>query len=228
MNRDQFNRTEMFNTVAAIMLANNTAWNGTPAIVQAVGELNTNIAAIGTKVGSQQTPITGAAAQKENARNGLEGKIHEIADQIAALAAQGGDANLAAQVNLTPSALDQMPDDALEETGQRIAALAGGLAAALVAYGVTAQDLEDLGNMITEFHSMKTAPRTAIAGRAAQTSTLPDLLAQTTSLLRNRLDKLMTRFKKSNSVFFAAYATARVIVDRGAPPAPAKQPTTPP
>ena len=65
-------------------------------------------------------------------------------------------------------------------------------------------------------------------GRASETNTLPDWISATTSLLRNRLDKQMTKFKKSNPVFYAAYQSARVIVDRGGAqhpaPAPAKSP----
>lgn len=227
MNRDQFNRSEMFNTVSTVMQNNFGAWSGTAAIVTAVNDLNAKIAAIAVKAGSQQTPITGAAAQKEQVRNNLEDKTLEIADAIAAFAAANNDANLGGQVEYTASVLDRMPDDALEETAERIAGLATTHAGALVAYGVVGDDVEDLNNLALEFHDQKTAPRAAVAGRAAQTGTLPDLLTETTSLLRNRLDKLMTKFKRTNPVFFAAYRTARVIVDRGAPPAPPKQPTPP-
>ena len=56
------------------------------------------------------------------------------------------------------------------------------------------------------------------------------LLAATTSLLRNRLDKQMRRFKKPNPVFYQSYLSARVIVHKGAPakPAPPPPPTPPP
>lgn len=53
---------------------------------------------------------------------------------------------------------------------------------------------------------MKTAPRTVIAGRKGETDTIPDLIRATKSLLRNQLDKQMTRFKKSQPEFFAAIA----------------------
>jgi hypothetical protein len=228
MNRDQFNRSEMFNTVSAVMQSNSTAWSGTPALVTAVNDLNGKISAIAAKAGSQQTPITGAAAQKEQARNNVEAKTLEVADAIGAFAAANNDANLGAQVELTASTLDRMPDDALEETAQRIAGVAATNATALLPYGVTGDDVEELNNLTVEFHDMKTAPRAAVAGRAAQTETLPDLLTETTSLLRNRLDKLMTKYKRTNPVFFAAYRSARVIVDRGSGPAPQKQPAPPP
>ena len=46
-------------------------------------------------------------------------------------------------------------------------------------------------------------------------------------VLRNRLDKQMTKFRKTNPEFYAGYRSARVIVDRGGSggavqPSPAK------
>lgn len=230
MNRDQFNRTEMFSTVAAHMQTNLALWSGVPALVQTMAEFNQNIQFIAAKMMHQQTPITGAAVQKAQVRLQFEEAILEIADQIAAFGAAIHDMNLAAQAELTLSALDKMPDDALEETGVRIAALLLANQAALEDYGLVGEDLDALNALKTQFHNAKTMPRTAIAGRASETDTLPVLITATTSLLRNRLDKQMTKFKKGNPVFFAAYRTARVIVDRGGtgggtPPAPTPPPT---
>lgn len=229
MNRTQFNRTEMFNTVSATLQENNTLWSAVPAIVQAMTEFNAKIAAIGAKLMRQEAPITGETQQKGNVRSDFEDKILEIAHALSALGAATHDMDLAAQGDLTLSQLDKMPDDALEETGRRIAALAISKLAALPDYGIVEEDITPLTNLADDFHTMKTAPRTAVAGRKGETDTLPALIRDTTTLLRTRLDKLMTRFKKTQPVFYAAYLSARVIVDKGNPaaakqPAPAKQP----
>jgi hypothetical protein len=44
---------------------------------------------------------------------------------------------------------------------------------------------------------------------------VPDEINDLTSVLRNRLDKQMTKFRKTNPEFYAGYRSARVIVDRG-------------
>jgi hypothetical protein len=108
-----------------------------------------------------------------------------------------------------------MTDDLLEETGSRISALTTANASALASYGVTGDDVTELNDLVSDFHDVKTAPRSAVIGRASETNTLPDAITKTTSLLRNRLDKQMTKFKKNNPTFYAGYRTARVIVDRG-------------
>jgi len=61
-------------------------------------------------------------------------------------------------------------------------------------YGVVRSDITELNNLTTKFHGAKLVPRTAVAGRMAQTATLPDLIGSMVSLLRNRLDKQLTRF----------------------------------
>ena len=165
-------------------------------------------------------------------RLNFEEKILEIADQLSALASKTNNPHLSAHVEFTLSSLDKLPDDALEDTGRSVSALATANLAALVAYNITQADVTELDQFTTRFHGLKTAPRTAIAGRKGETDTLPDLISSTTSILRNRLDKLMTKFKKTNPEFFAGYRSARVIVDRGGSgggsPTPPTPPPTPP
>ena len=219
MNRDQLNRTEMFSTVSACMGTNKTLWNGVKAIGDTVADLNDGIGEISGSAGKQQTPITGATGAKAQVRHDYEEQILVIASQLSALAEVKSDANLAGQVELTLSALDKLADDDLEETGTRIANLATTHMAALADYGITAADVTALNGFTTQFHGIKTAPREAVVDRSSQT---------TTSLLRNRLDKMLTRFKKSNPEFYAGYLAARVIVERGGSGGSTPTPPTPP
>lgn len=149
----------------------------------------------------------------------------------AALGAANGDVNFAAQVEWTLASLDKLADNVLEETGTRIGALATANLVALADYGITQAEVDALAAQRGEFHDTKTAPREAVAGRAGETKTLPEKITGVTSLLRNCLDKLMTRFKRTEPEFYQSYLSARVIVDRGgaqaAPkPTPAPQPQT--
>lgn len=151
-----------------------------------------------------------------------------IAGQLCSLADKIGDTNLGAQTELTLAQLDKLSVDILEATGKRISGLATANLAALVDYNITQADITALDGLTDQFHGVKTAPRKAIATRAGQTKTLPPAVKSVTSLLRNHLDKQMLMFKKSNPEFYAGYASARVIMDRGSrkgsSPAPAPAP----
>jgi 4'-phosphopantetheinyl transferase EntD len=73
----------------------------------------------------------------------------------------------------------------------------------------------------TAFSALKTAPRTA---------TLPDLFDAANRILRERMDRLVTRFRKTEAEFTAGYSAARQILNRGgrtsepATPTPAPAP----
>lgn len=228
MTRDDLNRIDMFNTVDSVMDRNQSIWGAVPAITVTVTDVKAGIAAIGESVRRQRAPTGGAKDEKAAVRLSFEEKILEVADQLSAMAAKNNDANLGAQVELTLSALDKMDVDDLEQTGKRVAGLASTNLAALADYGITQADVTELNNLTTRFHGVKNAPRTAIAGRAGETDTQPILVANVTSVLRNRPDKQMRKFKKSNPEFYAAYRAARVIVDRGGSGASDQPPTPPP
>jgi hypothetical protein len=58
---------------------------------------------------------------------------------------------------------------------------------------------------------------------------LPQMIRDTKSLLRTRLDKLMNTFRLTDPPFFAGYQSARVVVDLRGPGTPAAPPqSTPP
>lgn len=130
-------------------------------------------------------------------------------------------------MEFTLSSLDKLSDDELEPTGTSLSALGTGNLAALADYGLTAADVTALDALRAKFHGVKSAPRMAIAGRKGEPDTIPGLISSTTSILRNRLDKQMTKFKKSHPEFYAGYRTARVIVDRGGRSGPEQTPTPP-
>ena len=189
--------------------------------------MDVGIEAIAQKGGRQKTPTTGAADAKGNVRHGYEAKILEIGDQLASIAAVANDPVLAAQVEFSKAGLGKLSDDDLETAGKRVATLAKANTAALADHLVTAADVAELEQLTSDFDQIKNQPRTTIAGRAGETATLPDLITAETNLLRDRLDKQMTKFRLSHPEFYAGYLSARVIVDRGGS-APPKPPTPPP
>ena len=205
----------MFETVASYLDRNKTLWTGTKAFADAVGELNAGISAIDALVDRQGNPTTGVTTGKGNVRGQTEEKILEIADQLAALAAKTNDADLAAKVEVTPSSLAKLSDDALDDLGKRVADLAASHKTALADYAVSDADVTALNALRASFAAVKNAPRAAVAGQAGATATLPDLIDAANTLLRDRLDKLVTKFRGSQPEFVAGYRSARVVVDRG-------------
>jgi hypothetical protein len=99
---------------------------------------------------------------------------------------------------------------------------------------VTAAMIAELGTARAAFSALKTAPRTAIAGRVGVTATLPDLFSTGNRVPRERLDKFVTLFRKTEAEFAAGYSAAWQILNRGSrasekdTPSPAPTPTPAP
>lgn len=229
MTQNQENRVTMFGSVSDYMnlAANKAIWTPMKAAKDTVAELDAMLGDIAAKTDRQKVPTTGAADAKGNVRHDYEAKILEIGDQLASIAAATNDPMLGTQVEFSKAGLGKLSDDDLETAGKRVATLAKAHAAALADHLVTAADVAELEGLTADFDAIKNQPRTAIAGRAGETATLPDLITAATNLLRDRLDKQMTRFRQSNPEFYAGYQSARVVVDRGGS-APAKPVVPPP
>ena len=233
MNRKQENITTMCEATLQFLDTNNAIWSSIPAFATAVTDGKNGVQAIRDASDIQELGRTVATTQKQQARDDLEDKTIEMADRLAALAAKTVDVGLAQQVAMTRSTLDQLQDDDLVQTAQRVRDLANANLTALTPYAVTAATLTALSDAITSFAQLKTAPRSKAADRKAQTETLPQLIADVRSIFRNQIDKLMTPFKRTEPEFYAGYFAARVIVDRAAtrptatPAPPALQPTSP-
>jgi hypothetical protein len=216
MNQKQDNIRTMFDTTAAFLDDNNSVWSATPAFANAVTRVKIVVQDLDSAGDQQQTPTTGVTEDKAQARSNLEEKTLEIADQLSALAAANSDILLASKVEMTKSSLDQASDNDLEQVAERVFNLANDHAAALTDYGVTAADISDLTSLRTACADVKTAPRGAAVGRKTMTESLPEKIARARSIFRNELDKMVTRFKRTNPDFYTGYATARVIVNRAA------------
>jgi len=215
MNRNQFNRTGMFSTVKSYMESNQSIWSGVKAINESVSALAAGIALIDEKARKQQTTTLGTTEEKATVRLELEEKVLEIADQLSALAVVNKDSKLGAQVELSLSKLDRLPDDTLGEIAKTISGLATENSKQLSDYGIAAADIKTLVNFTAKFQAVKSSPRMAVAARVSETATLPEMIGSVTSLLRSQLDKQLTKFRKSNPEFYAGYHAARMVMDRG-------------
>jgi hypothetical protein len=231
MTQEQDDITTMFETTNGVLDTNNAKWNTIPAFADAVTRAETGTVAIREKSGDQAQ--TGDAEAKAAARLDLEDRALHIADQLAALASKTGDHNLAAQVDVNLSLLDRMADSDLLTATRRISTAAAANSAVLDSeYKITAAELTALSDAIKLFDKLKTAPRDAVVNRKVATLALPDAIAYVRGIYRNELDKMMTRFKKSDPDFYNAYFAARTIVTRAtthaaAKPAPTATPAAP-
>ena len=85
--------------------------------------------------------------------------------------------------------------------------------AALADYGITAQMLADLQDLIDRYSADTPKPRSAISSRKTTTANLAALFDQTDRILKERMDKIVVLFRSSQPVFVETYENARRIID---------------
>lgn len=216
MTQDQDNIITMFETTVAFLDKNNNTWKDRAAFVDAHGRAKAGTTEIRAKTGKQQAPTGGITGDKGDIRDDLEEKALVIADAVAAFAAKTGNKDLGAQVEVTKSSLDRLPDSDLVQTAQRVIDAATANLPALGAFGIKTPEIDALAAAKDLFANKKEAPREAIVNRKVETLSLPEAISAVRSIFRNEIDKLMTAFKKPAPDFYNGYFTARIIIDRAA------------
>ena len=222
----QTNRIRMFKAVEAVLDQNNSVWKGMAPFAAAVNEFKQKVGAAEGVALKQETPITGATAERLAARDALEDVLFLTAEALGVLAHRTGDTDLLALADVSPSILQHMNDVELTNRATAIQAATVSRATELATLQVTAENLSELSEALADFNVSRSSPRVATANRSAQTSSLPESLNDVNDILRNQLDRMVNLFRRLNPEFVASYRAARVIVDRAAthqakPPVPA-------
>jgi hypothetical protein len=231
MDTYQTNRVTMFKTVAAYLDGNTSVWNAIAPLQTAVADLKDKLSAIDNSAQKQDTP-TGAVDDKAAAREALEDVLFLTCEALGVLGHGSDDHDLIAFTSVSTSTLKRFGEEQLSNRATQVLASARARETELTTLNVTKANIDELEHALSEFNSAKARPRTATANRSAQTQSLPNLIRETSSLLRNQIDRMVSLLRRANPNFVAGYQSARVIVDRAAThttkkPVPAPPPTTP-
>lgn len=209
------NRVTMFKTVSTYMADHTAVWNTMTPLQTAMTEFDAKVAEIDAAAQKHETP-TGATADKADARDALEDVTFLMCEALGVLAHSTGDNDLAALTAVTRTALDRMDEAELSNRAASVLAQGNAHKTELATLQVTQANIDELTSALTEFNDAKTGPRTATAERAALTQSLPNLVREANEILRNKIDRMVNLFSRTNRDFVSGYESARVIVDRAA------------
>ena len=178
---------------------------------------------------AQGSAPAGGKSDKETARATLATITGEIAGDVFAYASDPQKKQPALQ-----ALSDYSEGDLLNLRGSRLSDVATALLAELPQhkavledeYGLDKARIKELQDAISAFNGLKTAPRQAqIDGKATRTS-LRTEFAELSSLLQDRFQRLMRKYKRRDVAFYNRIMAARAVVDRpGSAPAGDVRPT---
>jgi hypothetical protein len=162
---------------------------------------------------------TGGNSSKETARQTLAIVTAEIAGDVFAYASEPKTKQPALQ-----ALADYNENGLLKLRGSRLTDVATALLTELPKhqavledeYGIDATRTQELQDAIKAYGDLKTAPRqTQIEGKVARTS-LRTEFAELGTLLKDRFQRLLRKYKRSNPDFYNRLTAARAVVDRSA------------
>lgn len=215
MKKNQNTKLPMNLTVQKVCRDNQSIWIGIPAFETAFNEFESLQEKISNTLGKQGSNIKGVTQDKTAVRKALADITLEVARALFAYASDKNDLSLKARADVTGSDLEHTRGSETLAICQTVFNEVQTLTDQLVSYGITQNEMNDFMNIIDAFSTLLPAPRTAISERKGATDELAKLFAKTDHILKEKLDKLILKFKISNPEFYRLYFDARIIVDIG-------------
>lgn len=203
----------MFLTTQETLDSNSALWHMIPVLLSSKNnfdELIQRIAAVNEKTITNSKAVT---ANKELAQQNLSGKAVTVSGITQAFAAITGNAKLAGKVTLTKTDIDRARETDVEALISPVIEAARKELTNLAEYGLTEEMVVELETSLDDFKALIGQPRTVRNQAFAAMTLLDELFDAANDVVKNKLDKLMIRFKFTHTEFYSEYERARTIVD---------------
>lgn len=215
MNKHQENQHTMHLKVERVCDENTNVYQSLAAFVNAVMIFKQNNKKVGNTTVKQKTPTNGYTEKRDQIRTELAELAIEIAGSILAYAHETKNDVLARKVDYSFTELTHASDAAVKNRTIIILNEASSIVASLADYGTDNNLLTQLEGKLTEFTDIVGIKGYSKEETQTATEQIAELLAENNELLKNRLDKLMLKFRKINPGFYKNYLNAREIYNFG-------------
>ncbi len=209
-------RFTMFYAVNAACDNHTAVWTPHVPFASAVTAFKAKITELEAEVETQGLELDGYAMDKGARKEAMVQLGLAVANKVFAYAEDNGLTVLREKMDVSYSDLIAPRDAVVAQKCQGIHDEANAVLAALMPYGIVAADLTALQTAIDKYEAVISAPRTAVTVRKGATEQIEVLVKEGTTILTNRMDKLMSEFKLSDPGWYQEYFDARIVVNTGA------------
>ncbi|WP_372647384.1 hypothetical protein [Draconibacterium sp.] len=214
MNKNQINKKEMYDTVSSYLDSKSALWVSIPKVGEFKNEFTAVVAQIETVQYAQQEAQVFLGKTKTQIKSVVAQKADILNDTLEAFALVTGDEKLRLQMSTSYSALYKMRNaDFAPAVQVIIAAAEANIEELTTEYGVARDQVEDLKTGLNEFLAINGQPRAYKVASVEATKSLELLFDEADEILDNKLDKIISLFKRRDPAFYNGYIAARVIVD---------------
>ncbi len=213
MNKTQINQKEMYDTVLSYLDNNSALWSSIPKVGEFKNQLTDVVTQITNAQYAQQEAQVYLGKNKTQLKSTVAQKADILNDSLEAFALVTGNDKLAGQMAASYSQLNRMRNaDFIPAVQAIIAAAEDNMEVLQAEYGVTAQQVQGLKTDLDEFLAINGLPRAYQVASVQATKDL-ELLFVEAKDAQEKLDKVMSIFKRRDPNFYSGYEAARVIVD---------------
>ncbi|WP_370090400.1 hypothetical protein [Ekhidna sp.] len=212
MNQRQINKVEMMETTHNYLDANTAVWSAIPIVTTYKNQLSQAIDGLKTAAQDQDAARVFIGSNLQSLKVTIAEKMDILDDILEAYADDTDNAELRAQAENSKTDYLRLTNEAFETKVKNVIALLEANVAAMADYGLTQDQIDDAKLSFGSYQDKRGMPRSYQVASRQATQTLEEMIADADAALQ-KLDKVMKRFKRSNSSFFNGYMAARTIVD---------------
>ncbi len=212
MNQQQINRLEMMQTTNGYLDSNSAIWSSIPIVPTYKNQLTQAIDGIRNAASDQDKAQVFIGTTLQQLKVQVAEKMDILDDVLEAYADDTEDAELLTKAKNSKSDYLRLTHEDFETKTRNVIDLLEVHVANMADYGITQDQIDDAKLTFGSFQDKRNKPRSyQIASRVA-TQNLADLVTLGTNALE-KLDRVMKRFKRSNTTFYNGYIAARSIVN---------------
>jgi len=213
MKKRQINQKEMYSTVVSFLDNNSALWSSIIKVGEFKNQFTDVVIQIDTAQYAQKQAQVFLGKNKTQVKSVVAQKADILNDSLEAFAAVTGNKKLENKMAATFSELFRMRNADFIPAVKTIIDAAEAHLEVLLEYGVTTEQVEDLKTDFDGFLEIYGQPRAYRVASVQATKDLELLFAEAKDILENKLDKVMSIFKRRDPGFYNGYQAARVIVD---------------
>jgi hypothetical protein len=215
MNDRQESKYNMYLAVEKVIDKYQAVWSGNQGFSDAVTSFKGKLKDIRLLTEVQEKKTTGVRKDKLIALEIMKDEALIIGGAVFTYATAINNQTLKDAVNYTATDLTKVRDTLAAERARVILDEANNVAANLVNYGITAQQLLDYEALIVTFEGLIVSPRMAIVTKKGATKALKTVMGDADGILKDQMDRIMPQFKLSAPDFYVDYFNARIIIETG-------------
>lgn len=212
MNKVHSNQFRMFLSTQDFLNDHTGVWSAIPRVITYKNQFDELLARINDKA-EEAGSVRGVGNRKDQLKKALAIKVSGLAGVLKAYSIEQGDQDLATAVSTSKTAILKMREHEIAPFAKKITSIAEEQLANLADFGITIESNTEILSTLEDFNSLIGKPRIILNQRYAALGSLDELISETSSLLRDKMDNVLLMFRESNPEFYDGYQRARTIVD---------------